>query len=95
MRDLANKKKISAIIDQIAGEKDRSSIITEIYNNEPGLTIKELEEYRAKNKNIPVVKEKKKKTRGEIESELSKHVVENWTKLDKAKWKKERKNSNL
>lgn len=95
MRDLANKKKLSAILDLIAGEKERSSIITEIYNSEPGLTIKELEEYRAKNKNIPVEKATKKKTRGEIESELSKHVVEKWTKVDKAKWKKERKNSNL
>ncbi len=94
-RELANKKKISAIIDQIASDKERASIINEIYNNEPGLTIKEMEEYRAKNKNISTPREKKRKTRGEIESELSKHVVEKWTKLDKAKWKKERKNSNL
>ncbi|HNX23387.1 MAG TPA: ADP-ribosylglycohydrolase family protein [Spirochaetota bacterium] len=91
---LANKKRISAMIDLIAEDKNRASIITEIYAAEPGLTAKEYEEHRAKNKNIPVTKEKKKKTRGEIESELSKHVVESWTKLDKAKWKKERKKEN-
>ena len=91
---LVNKKRINTIIDQIADDKNRSSIIPEIYDTEPGLTAKEYEEHKAKNKNIPVTKEKKKKTRGEIESELSKHVVESWTKLDKAKWKKERKKEN-
>lgn len=88
--NIINKKRISGIIDLIAEDKSRSSIITEIYSSEPGLTTKELEEYRAKNKNSPAPKEKKRKTRNEIESELSKHVVESWTKLDKAKWKKER-----
>jgi hypothetical protein len=91
---LVNKKRISAIIDQVAEDKNRASIITEIYATEPGLTAKEYEEYKAKNKNIPLTKEKKKKSRGEIESELTKHVVESWTKLDKAKWKKERKKDN-
>lgn len=89
--NLVNKKRVSAIIDIIAEDKSRASIITELYNTEPGLTAKELEEHRAKNRNIPVTKEKKNKTRGDFESELTKHVVESWTKLDKAKWKKERK----
>ncbi len=88
---LVNKKRITSIIDLIAEDKNRASIITEIYETEPGLTAKELEEYRAKNRNIPVTKEKKKKTKGDIESGLAKHVVESWTKLDKAKWKKDRK----
>lgn len=87
---LINKKRVSVIIDQIANDRNKDSIISEIYAAEPGLTAKELEEHRAKNKNIPVSREKKTKTRGEMESELSKHVVESWTKLDKAKWKKER-----
>jgi ADP-ribosylglycohydrolase len=96
LNNLINKKKISSIINQISDEKSRTSIISEIYNNEPGLTLKENEEYRAKNKNIPTAKDKKKrKTQAEVESELSKHVVESWTKLDKAKWKKERNKENL
>jgi len=93
--DLVNKKRINAIIDLIAEDKNRSSIINEIYSTEPGLTIKELEEHKAKTKNLPVTKTRKKeKTRGEFESELSRHVVESWTKLDKAKWKKDRKKEN-
>ena len=93
--NLVNKKRISALIEHIAEDKNRSLIISEIFTAEPGLTLKELEEYKARNKNIPADKEKKKKkTRMETESELSKHVVESWTKLDKAKWKKERKKEN-
>lgn len=92
---LVNKKKISNFIDIISEDKNRASIINEIYETEPGLTVKELEEHRARNKNIPQSKTRKKeKTRGEFESELSKHVVESWTKIDKAKWKKERKKEN-
>ncbi len=93
--NFVNKKKISTIIDIISEDKNRTSIIKEIYETEPGLTAKELEEYRARNKNIPRSKTgKKEKSRNEFESELSKHVVESWTKLDKAKWKKERKKEN-
>jgi ADP-ribosylglycohydrolase len=96
LNNLINKKKISSIINQIAEDKNRASIINEIYNTEPGLTLKEEEEYRAKNKNIPAAKDKKKrKTQAQIESELSRHVVESWTKVDKAKWKKERNKENL
>ena len=95
INNLINKKRIIAIIDQIAEDKSRISIINEIYAAEPGLTLKEFEEHRAKNKNIPITKEKKKKTRGDLESELNKHVVESWTKIDKAKWKKDRKKENL
>ena len=87
---IVNKKRLSAVIDLIAEDKNRAVIISEIYAAEPGLTAKEIEEHRAKTKNIPVSKEKKVKSRGEMESVLSKHVVESWTKMDKAKWKKER-----
>jgi len=86
---LINKKRINSIIDMLTCDKNRSLIIDEIINGEPGLTDKESEELNAKNKGI-VIKKKKKK-RVDIESELSKHVVESWTKLDKAKWKKDRK----
>ncbi|MCL2154413.1 MAG: ADP-ribosylglycohydrolase family protein [Leptospirales bacterium] len=90
LNSLINKKRIKSIIDMLADDNNRGLIIDEIINGEPKLTIKELEEFKAKNKGIPVVK-KKKRERGDIESDLSKHVVESWTKFDKAKWKKERK----
>ena len=90
LNSLINKKRIKSIIGLLTDDKNRSLIFDEIADAEPKLTDKELEEFRAKNKGIVVVK-KKKRERKDIESELSKHIVESWTKLDKAKWKKERK----
>ncbi len=94
-RDMANKKRIHTLVDLAGDDKNRLSVINEIYTSEQGLTVKEIEEHRAKNRNLPQKTDnKKKKTRADIESELSRHVVESWTKLDKAKWKKERKRDN-
>jgi ADP-ribosylglycohydrolase len=91
LHDLINKKKISMFIENIAGDKNRESIITDLYNSESGLTIKELEEFKAKTKNLNLAKhQKKKKPKIDVDSHLSRHIVESWTKLDKAKWKKER-----
>jgi len=88
INSLINKKRIKSIIDLLADDNNRGLIIDEIINGEPKLTIKESEEFKAKNKGISVVK---KRERADIESDLSKHIVESWTKFDKAKWKKERK----
>ncbi len=86
---LANKKKMAHIIELLHSESRRTEIADLLNESEPGLTSKEIEEYRARNK-----KEQKKpvqpKSRKERESELTKHVVESWTKIDKAKWRKER-----
>ena len=96
LNNLINKKKIFAYIDQIGEDKNRDSIIPELYNTESGLTIKEYEEYKAKTKNLKITKSKNKnKGQREIESGLSKHIVESWTKIDKAKWKKERNKEKL
>jgi hypothetical protein len=48
-----------------------------------------MEEYRARNKKEPK-KQAPPKNRRDVESEMTKHVVESWTKIDKAKWRKER-----
>jgi hypothetical protein len=87
--DLANKKKIAGIIDLISSKSSRSEIIGILYDSEPGLTTKEMEEYRARNKKEPK-KQTPPKNRRDVESEMTKHVVESWTKIDKAKWRKER-----
>ncbi|MCL1864679.1 MAG: ADP-ribosylglycohydrolase family protein [Spirochaetes bacterium] len=94
LNSLINKKRIKNIIDLLTDDKNRDLIIDEIINGEPKLTNKELEEFRAKNKGIAVANKKKRK-RADIESEMSKHIVESWTKLDKAKWKKDRKRDKL
>jgi len=86
---LANKKKVSGMIDALSLKNFRNEIIDILYESEPGLTSKEIEEYRARNKKEPK-KQAPQKKRRDIESEMTKHIVESWTKIDKAKWKKER-----
>lgn len=88
---IINRKKILSLIGSISSEKERKTIYNEMIQCEPPLTLKELEEYNSKNKKNPDKKNKQKpKTRKDAEAEISKHVVESWTKIDKAKWKKER-----
>lgn len=87
--NLANKKKILQLLDILASKGGRSEILRILYDSETGLTLKEMEEYRARNKKEPV-KTKPGKSRKDKESELTKHIVESWTKIDKAKWRKER-----
>lgn len=87
--EIANKKKIAHIIELLTSTGERGEIIRILYDSEPGLTSKEMEEYRARNKKEPK-KPGPPKNRKDVESELTKHVVESWTKIDKAKWRKER-----
>lgn len=87
--NMANKKKISTILEIISLKSDRGGLVKILHDSEPGLTLKEIEEFRARNKN-EVKTQKTPKTRKDVESELTRHVVESWTKVDKAKWRKER-----
>ncbi len=88
---ITNRKKLVTLIDIISSDKNKSTIFNELNISEPPLTLKEAEEYNAKNRKNPDKNQgKKPKTRKEAEAEISKHVVESWTKIDKAKWKKER-----
>lgn len=86
---LINKKRMATIIDLLSSDSRRTDIAELLNESEPGLTAKEMEEYKSRNR-----KEQKKpvqpKNRKDRESELTKHVVESWTKIDKAKWRKER-----
>lgn len=91
MAGIINRKKVTAMIDIISSDKDKKSISHELNSLEPPLTLKEREEYTARNRKNPDKNPgKKPKTRKEAEAEISRHVVESWTKIDKAKWKKER-----
>lgn len=87
--EIANKKKITHMIELLASKSGRGEIIRVLYDSEPGLTSKEMEEYRGRNKKEPK-KPGPQKSRKDVESELTRHVVESWTKIDKAKWRKER-----
>lgn len=92
---LINRKKIRMIISDIASGRNREQVIRELTFGELSLTKKEHEEYLARNKKSTAKKsagaEKKPVHR---EDTLSRHIVESWTKIDKARWKKEKKRSN-
>ncbi len=84
---LVNKKRINSIIEEIARGRLSPQIIDEFIKSEASLTQKEIQERNAKLKHVKI-KTKKKKTRKDKEKEISKHVVESWTKSDQAKWRK-------
>ena len=90
---LVNKKRIQSILDSLGHNQNAEKDIEGFIKNELALTNKESEERNAKLKHQKK-KQKKRKTKKQIENDLSRHVVESWTKLDKAKWKKEKKNIN-
>ncbi len=84
---LVNKKRVITILDQLTSEKINRAAISDFISAESSLTKKEIEELKAKLKHTKV-KTKKKKTRRDREQELTKHVVESWTKMDQARWRK-------
>lgn len=85
---LVNKKKLSGMISEICSGHSRHRIINELTVQEPALTMKEYEEFLAKNKKS--VRNTPQKNNKQSEKILSRHVVESWTKIDKARWKKEK-----
>lgn len=90
--NLVNKKRIISIISDITSRKNLQQAIDDIKLYEPQLSNKEHEEFLAKNKKSGKSKPSKpEKNRKQAEEVLSKHVVESWTKTDKARWKKEKK----
>lgn len=89
MRDLANKRRIIGIAEAIASEKITEAILTDFLAAEAALTAKEIEEHAARNKHNPR-KEKPASSRKDAERRIAQTVVESWTKVDKARWKKEK-----
>ena len=82
---LVNRKRLLSVIESISKGSVSNRLIGEFIESELQLTAKAFEELKARNKN----KEPKKKTKTG-KTELP-HTVEAWTKLDKAKWKKEKR----
>jgi ADP-ribosylglycohydrolase len=90
VRNLANRKKIMAIVESLDNGSIPGALTDEFIQTEASLTRKELEELKAKQKHVKK-KPKDKLSRTDKEGRLSHYVVESWTKIDKAKWKKEKK----
>jgi ADP-ribosylglycohydrolase len=90
LKNIENRKRILKIIDEITDKNIKKGLIDEFLESEASLTQNEILEYRSRVKNLKQ-KEKKSLTRKEKEKRLTDHVVESWTKTDKAKWKKQKK----
>ena len=90
---LINKKRMVEILSQLDSGKIKNAFqfIEEFLSDEYPLTIKENEEFQRKTKNKEASKASDGKKRQTEEERLSRHVVESWTKLDRAKYKKEKK----
>jgi hypothetical protein len=84
---LVNKKRITTVIESILKDKITDQLAEDFVKSEASLSAKEMEEKSAKLKHAKV-KVEKKKSRNEMEKELSSHVVESWTKFDRAKWRR-------
>jgi ADP-ribosylglycohydrolase len=91
LRNLVNRKKILSLADSLCGDAIPAGLMDEFMRSEASLTAKEHEELLARLKHGKKKSAKKTLTRAEKEKEITRHAVESWTKLDKAKWKKERK----
>jgi hypothetical protein len=92
LSNLINRKKIIALTDGIAGGSLPASALREFIEAEVSLSAKEDDERAARLKHA-TVKQKTKPSRRDLEEKLARHAVESWTKLDKARWKKEKKKS--
>ncbi|MCX7680035.1 MAG: ADP-ribosylglycohydrolase family protein [Spirochaetes bacterium] len=87
--NLINKSEISRMIDALCENRHSSLQIEKYLSSELSLTNKENEERNARLKHI---KQKKKNVSPKkAEETLTKIIVESWTKMDKAKWKKQKK----
>jgi len=93
LQGLVNKGRILSIAGAVSRGKTKSLSIDEFIKSESSLTTKFNEELKSKLKNAKkkTGNQDPKSVTGDRESRLNKHVVESWTKVDKARWKKERK----
>jgi hypothetical protein len=87
---LVNRRRLLDFVEALVRGRDTEEKSREFLAAEAPLTRKEIEEYIARNRHRPITA-KKKTTRKDAERDLSRHVVESWTKVDRARWKKEKR----
>jgi len=91
---LVNKKRIMSLNGIITKEKGSFDDLQDFIRGEAGLTAKCAQERDAKLKHQKKPqgdKQNKKKPKRSKEEELSRHIVESWTKIDQARWRKEQR----
>ena len=90
VRNLVNRKKVLALVDALAAGAVSPEALDDFIRSEASLTGKEQEELKARLRHTKKKQRSGPLTRAEKEKELARHVVESWTKYDRARWKKER-----
>jgi hypothetical protein len=92
VEQMINRRLLMNILEKISnctgGRKDAE----QFFDAEIALTRKENEERNARNKTKSDIEKRPQKPQSR-EDRLSRHIVESWTKLDRAKWKKEKRHN--
>ncbi len=88
IQNLINKKRITRFLELLQHNSLSMDFLYEFFQNEEKMTLKEHEELESKLKHVAIKTKKKAEDKFNNMTHL---VVESWTKLDKAKWKKERR----
>ncbi|MGL4369933.1 MAG: hypothetical protein ACRCUT_09730, partial [Spirochaetota bacterium] len=86
---MINHKQISALISRAAAGSGSRRDAAAFINAEISLTAKETDEREARLKHCKTKTPARKKERRDETQAMTRHVVESWTKIDKARWKKE------
>jgi hypothetical protein len=93
--NLANRRELMALIAGLTPGRWKEKELKSYIDSESGMTLKEDEERKSKLRNAREPEPGKKKSQARKKKEqiqrMTDHVVESWTKADKARWKKERK----
>ena len=88
---LVNRKLIFSLAESLSRGAVAVNLADEFITAEAGLTKTEIDQRNAKLKHTRSRSTKTSDSYADRHERLSKHVVESWTKIDKARWKKERK----
>lgn len=92
---LVNRRKIIELSELAENGNISLSVMDEFLKGEEALTRKEREERNALLKHSHKKIEEKKKNRTKSTKELTTHVVESWTKVDKARYRKQIKRTDV
>ncbi len=91
VRNLVNRRRIMSMVDALGEGPIPQSCADDFLAGEASLTSKELDELAAKVKHVRKRPPGDSRFPGDREKELTGLVVESWTKMDRARWKKERR----
>jgi hypothetical protein len=93
INNLINRKNLFDLFDKISLGESSFQDAEKFFHGEIGFTKKESEERHARLKHIRE-DDRDTRTTNDRESSMTRHIVESWTKVDKARWKKERRTHN-